>query len=121
LREAADRLTGCHDFAAFAANRGKPDENTVRTIHRIAIRDTGGVLTLRFEGDGFLYKMCRGIVGTLVQVGQGKIPPLEIKNILTRRDRREAGMTAPAQGLVLWKVFYPKPSRRRPAPAGIIQ
>jgi tRNA pseudouridine38-40 synthase len=50
--------------------------------------------------------MCRGIVGTLVQVGQGKIPAVEIKKILDSKDRRVAGMTAPAHGLVLWKVFY---------------
>ncbi len=61
------------------------------------------MLTFIIEGDGFLYKMCRGIVGTLVQVGQGKIVPGEIRGILARRDRRVAGMTAPAQGLVLWK------------------
>ena len=58
------------------------------------------------EGDGFLYKMCRGIVGTLVQVGQGKIASNEIGRILESKDRRVAGMTAPANGLVLWKVFY---------------
>jgi tRNA pseudouridine38-40 synthase len=52
--------------------------------------------------------MCRGIVGTLVQVGQGKIAAREIKNILAGKDRRLAGMTAPAHGLVLWRVFYRK-------------
>jgi tRNA pseudouridine38-40 synthase len=56
--------------------------------------------------------MCRGIVGTLVQVGQGKIPLARVENILASRDRRVAGMTAPAHGLVLWKVFY-QPQRRR--------
>ena len=62
--------------------------------------------TFIIEGDGFLYKMCRGIVGTLVQVGQGKIAAEEIGKILAGRDRRLAGMTAPACGLVLWKVHY---------------
>jgi len=56
--------------------------------------------------------MCRGIVGTLVQVGQGKIPLAKVENILASRDRRVAGMTAPAHGLVLWKVFY-QPQRHR--------
>jgi tRNA pseudouridine38-40 synthase len=50
--------------------------------------------------------MCRGIVGTIVQVGQGKFPANEIKPMLAQKDRRVAGMTAPAHGLVLWKVFY---------------
>ena len=57
--------------------------------------------------------MCRGIVGTLVQVGQGKIPLTDIKNILASRDRRVAGMTAPAHGLVLWKVYYAKSGKSR--------
>jgi tRNA pseudouridine38-40 synthase len=50
--------------------------------------------------------MCRGIVGTLVQIGLGKFPPEEIESMLAKADRRVAGMTAPAHGLVLWKVFY---------------
>ena len=50
--------------------------------------------------------MCRGIAGTLVQVGMGRIAPADIPRILAHRDRRVAGMTAPAHGLVLWKVFY---------------
>jgi tRNA pseudouridine38-40 synthase len=56
--------------------------------------------------------MCRGIVGTLVQIGLGKFPPEEIKAMLTKRDRRVAGMTAPAHGLVLWKVFYSTQRRK---------
>ena len=50
--------------------------------------------------------MCRGIVGTLVQAGQGKLAPADMAEILRRQDRSAAGMTAPARGLVLWKVFY---------------
>jgi tRNA pseudouridine38-40 synthase len=52
--------------------------------------------------------MCRGIVGTIVQAGLGKFPASDIKTILGQKDRRAAGMTAPAHGLVLWKVFYTK-------------
>jgi tRNA pseudouridine38-40 synthase len=55
--------------------------------------------------------MCRGIVGTLVQIGLGKFPPAEIKRMLAKKDRRVSGMTAPAHGLVLWKVFYSPPRR----------
>jgi len=50
--------------------------------------------------------MCRGVVGTIVQAGLGKFPPGEVKTMLAKADRRVAGMTAPAHGLVLWKVFY---------------
>ena len=81
-------------------------ESTVRTVTRCDIKRNGPLLTFVIEGDGFLYKMCRGMVGTLVQVGQGKISSTNVREILESRDRRVAGMTAPAHGLVLWKVFY---------------
>lgn len=112
MREAANTLQGKHDFKSFAANPGYRRETTVRTLHRCVIRKQGKLLTFIIEGDGFLYRMCRGIVGTLVQVGLGKIAPGEVKHMLDKRDRRAAGMTAPAQGLVLWRVFY---NAHRPA------
>lgn len=108
MRTAAGFLVGRHDFQSFAANPGYARESTVRTLTRCDLRRSGRQLTFIIEGDGFLYKMCRGIVGTLVQVGLGKFPPEEIKTMLTQRDRRVAGMTAPALGLVLWKVYYQK-------------
>ena len=106
MRDAATLFLGRHDFRSFAATRNYEVENTVRTLSRLDLRRQGPLLTFIIEGDGFLYKMCRGIVGTLVQVGQGKIAGSEIRQILATRDRRVAGMTAPAHGLVLWKVFY---------------
>jgi tRNA pseudouridine38-40 synthase len=118
MRRAAPFLLGKHDFQSFAANPGYAKESTVRTLSRCDLRKSGPLLTFILEGDGFLYKMCRGIVGTLVQVGLGKFPAAELKQILAKKDRRVAGMTAPAHGLVLWRVFYGTPSRRREA-AGI--
>ena len=106
IRAAAKSFLGRHDFKSLAGTRNYEMESTVRTLARCEIKRSGSLLTFFIEGDGFLYKMCRGMVGTLVQVGQGKIVPGEIKNILVSRDRRVAGMTAPAHGLVLWKVFY---------------
>jgi tRNA pseudouridine38-40 synthase len=85
----------------------------VRTLTRCDLKRSGPLFTVIIEGDGFLYKMCRGIVGTLVQVGLGKFPGVAIKPMLTKKDRRAAGMSAPALGLVLWKVYYPKRSSRR--------
>lgn len=113
MRDAARRFLGKHDFRSFAANRNYPFTDTVRTLTRLDIRSSGPRITFVIEGDGFLYKMCRGLVGTLVQVGQGKIAPDEIDGILRNRDRRVAGMTAPAHGLVLWKVNYSKNAPRR--------
>jgi tRNA pseudouridine38-40 synthase len=104
--EAARHFLGQHDFKSLAANRSYEMESTVRTLTRCDLQRKGPLLTFIIEGDGFLYKMCRGIVGTLVQVGQGKIGPKEIPLILEQKDRRVAGMTAAARGLVLWKVFY---------------
>ena len=108
MRAAAKTLVGRHDFKSFAGTREYEMKSNVRTLTRCDIKKVGQLYTFTIEGDGFLYKMCRGIVGTLVQVGQGKIPLAEVATILTSRDRRVAGMTAPAHGLVLQQVFYPK-------------
>ncbi len=118
MRAAAPLFVGKHDFQSFAANPGYARESTVRTLMRCDLRKNGSLLTFIIEGDGFLYKMCRGIVGTIVQAGLGKFPADEIKRMLAKKDRRVAGMNAPARGLVLWKVFYkseirnPKSERR---------
>ena len=114
MRAATPFFVGRHDFQSFAANPGYAKASTVRTLTRCDLTRRGRLLTFVIEGDGFLYKMCRGIVGTLVQVGLGKFPPDEVWRMLEKRDRRVAGMTAPAHGLVLWKVSY----ARRPARTG---
>ena len=108
MRAAATLFVGKHDFQSFAANPGYARASTVRTVTRCDLKRRGPLLTVVIEGDGFLYKMCRGIVGTLVQTGLGKFPAAEVKPMLAKKDRRVAGMTAPAHGLVLWKVFYRK-------------
>ena len=108
MRAAAKLFVGQHDFKSFAANRNYEMESNVRTLTRCDLKRQGPLLTFLIEGDGFLYKMCRGIVGTLVQLGQGKFTADDLKHMLAAKDRRAAGMTAPAHGLVLWKVFYGK-------------
>ena len=111
MRAAAAQLVGQQDFRSFAANRNYREEHTERHLSRCAVRRRGPLITVHLRADGFLYKMCRGIVGTLVQVGQGKLSHQDLGAILQQRDRRAAGMTAPALGLVLWRVFYPKRGR----------
>ena len=106
MRKAAAHFKGKKDFAAFANNRNYEMETTVRTMFRCEMKKAGSLLTFIIEGDGFLYKMCRGIVGTIIQVGLGRFAPSDIARMLEARDRSLAGMTAPAHGLVLWKVFY---------------
>jgi tRNA pseudouridine38-40 synthase len=106
MRAAARLFVGKHDFKSLAGTREYEMKSTVRTVMRCQIQRRGPAITIIIEGDGFLYKMCRGIVGTLAQIGQGKIPASEVGAILEKKDRRAAGMTAPAHGLILWKVFY---------------
>jgi len=108
MREAAPVLVGKHDFRSFSANQGYLKASTIRELTRCDIRKNAHLITFVIEGGGFIYKMCRGIVGTLVQVGQGKFLTADVLQMLSRKDRRVAGMTAPAHGLVLWKVFYRK-------------
>lgn len=106
MRAAARCLVGKHDFRAFTANPGYARRSTVRNLTRFDVQRRGSLLTLVIEADGFLYKMCRGLAGTLVEVGLGKLSPDEVPAVMASRDRRVAGMTAPAHGLVLWRVFY---------------
>lgn len=121
MREAAKYFLGTHDFRAFSANPGYPRRFTVRTVHRCNISQRGQLVTFVIEADGFLYKMCRGLVGTLVQVGQARFKPDDVKTMLASGDRRLAGMTAPAHGLVLWKVWYGRTDRHNPVDAQMLE
>jgi tRNA pseudouridine38-40 synthase len=106
MRQAAVHFIGRQDFRAFTANRGDVLDDAVRSLTRCDILRQGREVTFVIEGGGFLYKMCRGIVGTLVQVGYARFAAEEVKSMLDGKDRRFAGMNAPAHGLVLWKVLY---------------
>jgi tRNA pseudouridine38-40 synthase len=117
MQGASKMFVGRHDFRSFTANRGDELEDAVRQLTRCDIKRSGALITFIIEGDGFLYKMCRGIVGTLVQIGFGKYPASQVATMLAHKDRRVAGMNAPAHGLVLFKVFYKaKSGSRVPGP-----
>lgn len=105
MRQAAEYLTGRHDFTSFCSNK-RMKKSPVRNLKRISIEKNGDELRLCLTGDGFLYNMVRIIVGTLLLTGTGQIRPEEIPAILAARDRSKAGPTAPAQGLTLWEVCY---------------
>jgi tRNA pseudouridine38-40 synthase len=107
MRKAASHLIGTHDFSAFGVNPGREVENPVRTIKRLDLHREGHYVYIEVEADGFLYKMVRSIVGTLLNVGRGKTEPEEIPAIMESRDRCRAGATAPAHGLCLVEVKYP--------------
>ncbi len=109
MRQAAKECIGTHDFSSFSheAHKGAAAKNPVRTLHRLDISESNGLLCLEFEGEGFLYKMVRNIVGTLLDVGSGKISVESMKAIFAAKDRSKAGQTAPAHGLFLMQVHYP--------------
>lgn len=108
IKAAAQDFCGEHDFASFAANRGTPETDTIRTIRKIRVTSSGPRVLVEIEGNGFLYKMVRMIVGTLVRVGLGAAQPGEIRARLRapRKANREARHAAPADGLFLVRVLY---------------
>ncbi|WP_447973247.1 tRNA pseudouridine(38-40) synthase TruA [Nitrospira sp. Kam-Ns4a] len=105
MREAAALLLGRHDFSSFQ-NSPTDTENPVCDLRRLAVLHDSPLIRIEAEADRFLRQMVRAIVGTLVEVGLGKRPPVSLKDILAARDRRAAGTTAPAQGLYLVRVEY---------------
>jgi tRNA pseudouridine38-40 synthase len=104
--EAARSFIGTHDFAAFAANRGCPEPNAVRTIRSAKVRRAGPLITLDFDGDGFLYKMVRLMVGATVHCASGKSNVGEIRTSLISPRISRLGFAAPAEGLFLVRVRY---------------
>jgi tRNA pseudouridine38-40 synthase len=116
MKEALSYLGGTHDFSSFRGS-GCGAKTTVRTIYEasilklsavelVTLRLEGEFIKFRFEGDAFLRHMVRNMVGTVVEVGKGKIHPEEIIAIIESNDRKCAGPTAPAQGLFLECVAY---------------
>ncbi len=104
MREATPILIGEKDFIAFQ-NSGRKASNTIRNLESIEIVENE-FIQFTLTGNSFLYKMVRNIVGTLVYIGLEKISLGKLKEIIENRDRRNAGMTAPALGLTLNQVFY---------------
>ena len=106
MKKATCSLVGEHDFSAFRSV-GSSIRSSVRNILRADWkRGKGGLLRFEIEATGFLKQMVRAIVGTLVEVGRGKIDAEGFREILESRDRRKAGPTAPARGLFLKEVKY---------------
>jgi tRNA pseudouridine38-40 synthase len=103
--EAAAFLVGTHDFSAFTG-AGTSIEDKVRSVSVSEFRHKDNMLIYRIESNGFLFHMVRNIVGTLMEVGRGKIEPSAIPEIIASLDRGEAGPTAPPQGLYLARIWY---------------
>lgn len=105
MRKAAKYFIGKKDFRSFQAT-DKKATNPIRSIKRLDIVKDFHIIRIYIQADGFLYNMVRNIVGTLIDVGRGRIRPEAVKEILSKRHRPAAGQTAPAKGLCLLKVFY---------------
>lgn len=106
MAAAADHIIGKHDFKAFEG-AGSPRSHTCRHIMAAEIKSrTPGRITFDVRADGFLRYMVRNLMGTLVDVGLGKIPPDRMRQILDSKDRSQASATAPARGLFLIEVSY---------------
>ena len=104
---AAQSFIGRHDFSAFMAQGSKITDPT-RTVYSASVTRDGGCIEFRVSADGFLYNMVRIMAGTLLAVGQGKLAAGSVKDIIASRDRKNAGITAPACGLCLHAVEYKK-------------
>lgn len=105
MQEAANYLIGTHDFKSFCNIRTNTDD-TVRTIYSLDVIRKEEEIIIRVSGNGFLYNMVRIIAGTLIRVGRGFYQPEQVKKILETKERTEAGVTAPPQGLRLVKIQY---------------
>lgn len=106
MQEAAKAIVGTHDFSCFQSAGGNERLTTIRTIHSLNIYEEGKQVIIEVTGDGFLYNMVRIIVGTLVEIGLGKKQPEDAAKIIESADRRNAGHTAPAEGLYLVEIYY---------------
>ena len=105
MKKAIKYFEGEHDFKAFKSS-GTSSKSSVRTIYKSIIKEKDENIIIELTGNGFLYNMVRIIVGTLVEVGLGKIDSKEIPDIIESKDRQRAGKTLPPQGLFLLEVEY---------------
>ena len=107
IQQALLDLLGTHDFTSFCAS-GSSIEDKVRTIYeaKMEVNETKDELLFTFRGNGFLYKMIRILVGTLLKIGNGRLPEDSIPAIIAKKDRNAAGPTAHPEGLYLYEVKY---------------
>lgn len=105
MQKAAEQFVGEHDFCAFMS-QGSKVQSTVRCVKYASVEKIGDEIIFKVAADGFLYNMVRIMVGTLIAVGEGKLKACQIKSIIESKDRKNAGQTAPPEGLYLNEVIY---------------
>ena len=106
MQRAAAAFEGTHDFRAVRSV-GTETRTTVRTVYHCRVKKEENLITIAVCADGFLYNMCRAMVGTMVYASYGKLQPEEIPQLLEKGDRRLTGPTMPPQGLYLNRIWYP--------------
>jgi tRNA pseudouridine38-40 synthase len=106
MQQAARFLVGRHDFSSFKITGDSLYSSNIRNIKKLSVSKKDNYIFIDVAGDGFLHKMIRGIVGTLIEIGRGKLELESLKKILSSKNRKSAGPTAPACGLCLLKVKY---------------
>lgn len=108
MRAGAEHIVGTYDFKSFETSGGTPRETTVRTISSLTVNEDAenGHIIIEVTGDGFLYNMVRIIVGTLIEVGDGRREPESVAEVISARSRAKAGFTAPACGLYLEEIYF---------------
>lgn len=106
MRQSLRCLEGTHDFAAFQAAGGTA-KTTLRTLSNLSLEQSGDELTLTVRGNAFLYNMVRIIAGTMLDIGMGRLPENAFQRALETGNRLDLGVTAPACGLELTRIFYP--------------
>lgn len=105
MKKAIEYFKGTHDFRAFVTDN-KEKENCIRTITETNIEEDNNKLTITFTGNGFMRYQVRNMIGILIKVGENKLEPNKIKEIIESKDRLKAGKTAPAEGLYLVDVKF---------------
>lgn len=106
MQNAARKFIGEHDFGSFTPSKVADSKATVRRVFRCELKATGRRLLFTVEANGFLQYMVRNMMGTLLEVGRGRINLARFEELFSKRDRTLAGFTAPANGLVLLRVRY---------------
>ena len=106
LQAAAEHFLGRHDFTSFCTLDSRDQGDLTRCVTRSEVARQGNMVTFTVAADGFLYNMVRIMTGTLLRVAQGKLTPEDIPKVITAKNRKAAGPTAPACGLYLHRVFY---------------
>ncbi len=106
VRGCAEEFLGKHDFAGFAAKGGKAVGSTLRTIRKVQVRRASSIIAIEFEGDGFLYRMVRLMIGAIVRCGSGRLEVMEVRRRLRQGSASKHRLVAPAGGLYLVRVLY---------------